>query len=100
MADNGGLKNRWDIPCGFESRPRYHLYFTKGVITLALTTASREQLAQLLHDILKEDTEGLDAIYEDYIVERIGVEGFIVLREFKLLTTCGSMNGRNLYTLS
>jgi len=67
---------------------------------MALTTTSREQLAQLLHDILKEDTEGLDAVYEDYIIDRIGVEGFIVLREFKRLTTCGSVNGRNLYTLN
>ena len=67
---------------------------------MALATASREQLAQLLYDILKEDTAGLDAIYEDYIIDRIGVEGFIVMREFKRLTTCGSVNGRNLYTLN
>lgn len=67
---------------------------------MALSKDSREHLAHLLYEVLKEGNEGLDAIYEDYIIDRIGVEGFVVMREFKLLVTCGSMHGRNLYTLS
>lgn len=45
------------------------------------------------------ESQGLDAIYEDYIIRLVGEEGFEILRDKKYLTTCGSVNGRNLYTL-
>ena len=49
---------------------------------------------------LQSEAQGLDAIYEDYIIHVIGEEGFELLREKRYLTTCGSINGRNLYTLN
>lgn len=49
---------------------------------------------------VRRETLGLDAIYEDYIIRLVGEEGFELLREGKYLTTCGSVNGRNLYTLN
>jgi hypothetical protein len=48
---------------------------------------------------LQSEVQGLDAIYEDYIIRVIGEEGFELLREKKYLNTCGSIGGRNLYTL-
>lgn len=56
--------------------------------------------ADRVYQVLKDDTKGLDAIYEDYIIRLVGEEGFDILREKNLLTTCGSINGRNLYTLN
>ena len=53
-----------------------------------------------LRHILASECEGLDAIYEDYIVKLIGEEGFELLRCEKILTVCGSVNGRTLYVLS
>ena len=49
--------------------------------------------------ILKDKSEGLDAVYEDYIVNLIGVAGLTELRSNRLLESCGSVNGRALYTL-
>jgi dipeptidase len=48
---------------------------------------------------LQSEAQGMDAIYEDYILSVIGEEGFELLREKRYLNTCGSINGRNLYTL-
>ena len=48
---------------------------------------------------LQSEAQGLDAIYEDYIIRVIGEEGFELLRYEGFLNTCGSINGRNLYTL-
>lgn len=53
-----------------------------------------------IYNVVKKESEGLDAIYEDYIIYLIGATGFENLRAMKLLTTCGSVNGRTLYTLN
>jgi hypothetical protein len=52
-----------------------------------------------LYLLLKRACDGMDAVYEDYIIKVIGINGFNLLREKKFLLTCGSINGRNLYTL-
>lgn len=54
----------------------------------------------ILYDTVKDASKGFDAIYEDYIISLVGEDGFYNLRKAKLLTTCGSINGRNLYTLN
>lgn len=59
-----------------------------------------KQFADRVHHALACECQGLDAIYEDYIIKVVGEEGFDILREQKLLTTCGSINGRTLYTLN
>ena len=51
-----------------------------------------------IYDLLKRECEGIDAVYEDYIIRLIGIDGFNLLREKKLLCACGNINGRNLYT--
>lgn len=53
----------------------------------------------LVNDIIKRETEGLDAIYEDYIEYIIGIEGLNDLLNNGLLETCGVVNGRQLYVL-
>lgn len=52
-----------------------------------------------VYEIVKSDTEGLDAIYKDYIIQMVGVYGFNALYEARLLEGCGSVNARNLYVL-
>lgn len=41
----------------------------------------------------------LDALYEDYIIYLVGLEGLYVLQKNKLIETCGVVDGRQLYTL-
>ena len=52
-----------------------------------------------VYDIVKSDTEGMDAIYKDYIIQMVGVYGFNALYEHRLLESCGSVNVRELYVL-
>lgn len=55
--------------------------------------------AKTLYDAVKEEFEGLDAIYEDAIVHYVGEYGLKLLRDNKCLESCGIMNGRRLYAL-
>lgn len=48
---------------------------------------------------LKEHTEGLDAVYEDYIIQEVGLVGLEALKKNHLVESCGSVNGRPLYVL-
>ena len=52
-----------------------------------------------LYAIVNGSCRGMDAIYEDYLIRLVGDEGFKVLRNNKLLQTCGSIDGRTLYVL-
>ena len=52
-----------------------------------------------IYHLLEEKTEGVDAIYEDYILDLIGSHGFDSLKELRLIEGCGSIHGRNLYAL-
>lgn len=52
-----------------------------------------------VYDIVKSDTEGMDAIYKDYIIQMIGVYGFNALYSERLLEGCGEVNGRRLFVL-
>lgn len=89
--------NQWlfDIP---ERGARVELTCTdKGVVK-----EQRYRMNQYLNDVCKKlqsETQGFDAIYEDYILSVVGEEGFDLLRYEGYLNTCGSVNGRNLYTL-
>lgn len=55
--------------------------------------------AYQIYNIVKNECEGLDAIYEDYIISLVGLYGLLILKGNKLLETCGVVNGRQLYTL-
>lgn len=52
-----------------------------------------------IYDVVKEECEGMDAIYEDYIVYLIGTFGLNMLRMHKLVESCGVINGKQLYVL-
>lgn len=52
-----------------------------------------------IYEIIKNDTEGFDAVYEDYIVKIVGLRGLIALLENRLLESCGVVNGRQLYAI-
>ena len=52
-----------------------------------------------IYETVLKETDGLDAIYEDYIIHLVGTFGLQCLRQCKILETCGSVNGRTLYTL-
>lgn len=54
---------------------------------------------EYVYNLIKKESEGMDAIYEDYICHLIGVKGLEVLQMCKLIETCGVVNGRQLYTL-
>ena len=58
-----------------------------------------DKYADCVYDAVTKECDGLDAIYEDYIIRLVGEDGFDILRERKFITTCGSVNGRTLYTL-
>lgn len=49
--------------------------------------------------VLKKECQGMDAIYEDYILELVGTKGLEALIKDKRLETCGVINGRQLYVL-
>lgn len=55
--------------------------------------------AEHVYMILKEDSKGTDAIYEDYILYMVGNVGLFALKDYKLVETCGIVNGRQLYAL-
>lgn len=55
-------------------------------------------LERVYHTV-KNNCQGLDAIYEDYLIDLIGTNGLYLLKEHKLLETCGRQYGRQLYVL-
>ena len=52
-----------------------------------------------IYEIVKNKSKDFDAIYQDYILELVGVIGLQALVESDLLEGCGSVNGRQLYVL-
>lgn len=54
---------------------------------------------ETVYEIIKKECEGLDSIYEDYIVSLVGKYGLDVLKTHGKLEVCGVVNGRQLYVL-
>lgn len=52
-----------------------------------------------IYNIVKLESKGMDAIYEDYIVKLVGEYGLKTLIAAKLIEGCGSINMRPLYVL-
>lgn len=52
-----------------------------------------------IYEIVRRETEGLDSIYEDYIMHLVGEYGLHTLLDNNALESCGMMNGRRLYVL-
>ena len=51
------------------------------------------------YNLIKEESRGFEAIYEDYIVMTIGENGLEALKKAGYLETCGVIHDRQLYTL-
>ena len=54
---------------------------------------------ELVYDIIRMETKGLDSFYKDYILILVGVYGLNALITHKLVESCGVVNERQLYTL-
>lgn len=52
-----------------------------------------------IYDYVKDRCVGLDSIYENTIINLVGSYGLEILKEAKLLETCGVVNERQLYVL-
>lgn len=52
-----------------------------------------------VYEVIMRESEGMDALYEDYICSLVGLYGLNVLIENRLVESCGVINGRRLYTL-
>ena len=58
-----------------------------------------DEYVKHVYDVVKQSSEGFDAIYKEYIVELVGTHGFEALRTCGLIEGCGSINLKELYTL-
>lgn len=52
-----------------------------------------------VYEVVKAESIGMDAIYDDYIIHLVGVLGLNLLKKHKLVESCGEINGRTLYVL-
>ena len=52
-----------------------------------------------VYKIVKNEGRNWDALYQDFILEMVGVSGMEALLENKLIETCGVVNGRQLFVL-
>ena len=59
----------------------------------------KQAYAKEVYEFVKEASEYLDAIYEEFIIYTVGHEGLNALLENGLLETCGAIEGRQLYVL-
>ena len=55
--------------------------------------------ADEVYDIVAYEAKGLDSIYEEYILELVGLYGLITLKHYNMVETYGVVNGRQLYVL-
>ena len=55
--------------------------------------------AYLVYGIVEKECDGLDSVYEDFIIYLVGIFGLNKLKEYKLIETCGVVNGKQLYAL-
>lgn len=58
-----------------------------------------KQFVEHVYELVRMDTEDMDAIYGDYIIRIVGSYGFNALYDERLIESCGSVGGRSLYVL-
>lgn len=54
---------------------------------------------EITYDIVKEATEGVEDIYEEYIIKLVGQEGLELLLENDLLEDRGAYEGKQMYSI-
>lgn len=52
-----------------------------------------------VYDIVAAETEGLEAVYGNFIRHLVGIVGLETLVYHNLIESCGVVNGKQLYTL-
>lgn len=55
--------------------------------------------ADYVYEIIKNEGRNWDALYQDFILEMVGVMGMEALLENNLIESCGVVNGRQLFVL-
>ena len=58
-----------------------------------------DSIVDEIYEVVRSNAKGFDAIYEDYILRLVGEYGLHVLKSYRLIETCGIINGHQLYTL-
>lgn len=58
-----------------------------------------ESYIKHVYNVVRLETMDMDAIYKDYILQLVGVFGFNALYSHRLIESCGTVNGRQLYVL-
>ena len=56
--------------------------------------------ADYVYCIVQNECNGMDSIYEDYIIKLVGIHGLVALKEHNLVESCGVLNERRLYVLT
>lgn len=52
-----------------------------------------------IFEIVKSESDGLDAVYRDFIIHLVGTTGMYALLDNNRVESCGVVNGRQLFTL-
>lgn len=85
--------------CWEESGLDYEIKNEEPIKMSSLKDYYTRPFVDLVYDTVKLESEGLDSIYRDYIINLVGVMGLNALIEYKLVEGCGIINGRKLYVL-
>lgn len=75
------------------------IYIPKESMEMIDQTANKFTYTDAVYELVKEECEGLDSIYEDYIVKLVGNCGLAALKRANLIESCGVLNCRQLYVL-
>ena len=67
--------------------------------TIGMTKEKEITYTDAVYELIKDECEGMDAIYEDYIVGLVGRCGLGSLKRAGLVEGCGTINCRQLYVL-
>lgn len=58
-----------------------------------------ESYIGIVHQIMLVEVKNIDAVYEDYILKLVGSYGLKALLDCGLIESCGSVDGRRLYSI-
>lgn len=76
-----------------------NIYIPKESIKMTDKTHKEITYTDCVYELIKEECEGLDSIYEDYIIKLVGQCGLGALKRANLIESCGVLNCRQLYVL-
>lgn len=68
--------------------------------SIGMTDQTKEfTYTDAVYELIKDECEGMDSIYEDYIIKLVGDCGLAALKRANLIESCGILNCRRLYVL-